>query len=227
MFMDSFTVGSCDVYIFMNELTGEEDEYFYSAYIIDAYRLPFYDVYEDYWAVEYIDKCYKAGIMNGVGDGKFSPNSPVSRAQVVTTLWRLAGEPEAENNTSDMRFTDVAEGTWYTEAVAWAASCGITSGVGGNYFAPDRTITRGEVAAILYRYAGYSGGDVTIGTNVDLSSFADSGELTDWNRDAFAWCVTNGIINGRTEMEGYPVYLAPTDVLKRSELAAILCRHGI
>ncbi len=227
MFVDSFTAGNCDVYIFMNELTGEEDEYYYSAYIIDAYRLPFYDVYDDYWAIEYIDKCYKAGIMNGVGDGRFSPGYPVTRAQVVTTLWRLAGEPEAENNTSGMRFTDVSDGTWYTEAVAWAAENGITSGVGGSCFAPDRTVTRGEVAAILYRYAEYTGADVTVDKNVDLSSFADSDKLTDWNRDAFAWCVSEGIINGRIEMEGYPIYLAPTDALKRAEIAAILCRCGI
>ncbi len=221
MFMDSFVVNGCEVYVFIDYDIETFDEV-YTAYIIDSDKSPFYDVHEGNWARPYIDLCYDAGIMNGTGGGKFSPTVPVSRAQVVTTLWRLAGEPVA---TGENKFVDVTDGTWYTEAVAWAAECGVTTGVGGNYFAPDRTVTRGEVAAILYRYADHAGEDVS--ARADLSSFADAGELTDWNRDAFAWCVANGIISGKTSGQWNPVYLAPSDALTRAELAAVLCRYGL
>ena len=221
MFMDSFVVNGCEVYVFCDyDIESFDDAYV--AYIIDDDKSPFYDVQEDHWAREYIDICFNAGIMNGTGGGKFSPSGAVSRAQVVTTLWRLAGEPAAEGENT---FVDVADGTWYTDAVKWAAECGITSGVGGDYFAPDRTVTRGEVAAILYRYAEYAGDDVT--AKADLSTFADADELSDWNRDAFAWCAAEGIITGKTAGESSPVRLAPSDALTRAEIAAVLCRYGV
>ncbi|MBR5447656.1 MAG: S-layer homology domain-containing protein, partial [Clostridia bacterium] len=220
---NSFVVNGCEVHVFLDN-DPETDEYIYVAYIIDGNKSPFYDIREDHWAREYIDTCFEAGIMNGTGGGKFSPSGAVSRAQVVTTLWRLAGEPEA-NGASGMTFTDVADGQWYTEAVAWAAENGITAGVGGSSFAPDRTVTRGEVAAILYRYASYAGEDVS--GRADLNTFADTGALSDWNRDAFAWCVDGGIIGGKTTGELQPVYLAPSDTLTRAELAAVLYRYGI
>ena len=86
-------------------------------------------------------------------------------------------------------------------------------------------MTRGEVAAILYRYASYAGEDVS--GRADLNTFADTGALSDWNRDAFAWCVDGGIISGKTTGELQPVYLAPSDTLTRAELAAVLYRYGI
>ncbi|MBR5633149.1 MAG: S-layer homology domain-containing protein, partial [Clostridia bacterium] len=222
-YWDSFVTNGCEVYVF-NDYDMDIPEISYVAYIIDGNKSPFYDIREDHWAREYIDTCFEAGIMNGTGGGKFSPSGAVSRAQVVTTLWRLAGEPEA-NGASGMTFTDVADGQWYTEAVAWAAENGITAGVGGSSFAPDRTVTRGEVAAILYRYASYAGEDVS--GRADLNTFADTGALSDWNRDAFAWCVDGGIIGGKTTGELQPVYLAPSDTLTRAELAAVLYRYGI
>lgn len=212
------TISGCNIYVF----SSNDPEYAYTSYIIKNNSPHFSDVFEDNWAAPYITLCYESGIMNGTGNGKFSPLSEVSRAQVVTTLWRLAGEPAAEGENT---FVDVADSTWYTDAVAWAAECGITTGVGGAYFAPDRTVTRGEVAAILYRYAEYAGDDVSV--KADLSSFADKSELSDWNRDAFAWCAAGGIITGKTTGEFAPVRLAPSDALTRAEIAAILCRYGI
>ena len=183
---------------------------------------PFSDVAEGDWYYDAVQYAYENGIMNGTGGGKFSPAAEVSRAQVVTTLWRLAGEPEPEG---ENKFVDVQNVLWYSTAVTWAAENGITTGVGGAYFAPDRTVTRGEVAAILYRYAEYAGDDMT--AKADLSTFADAGELSDWNRDAFAWCAAEGIITGKTAGESSPVRLAPSDVLTRAEIAAVLCRYGI
>ena len=220
--LESFAVNGCEVHVFF-DYDPETYESIYVAYIIDGDKSPFYDIREDHWAREYIDTCYEAGIMNGTGGGKFSPSGAVSRAQVVTTLWRLAGEPDAKGGTNGMVFTDVAGGQWYTEAVAWAAENGITAGVGGSSFAPDRTVTRGEVAAILYRYASYAGEDVS--GRADLNTFADTGALSDWNRDAFAWCVEGGIINGKAA--GSASQLAPSDTLTRAELAAVLYRYGI
>ena len=220
MAYDVINMGGCDVFVFANHYDGEP--IVATAYIISDDKSPFYDVQEDYWAREYIDECFDAGIMNGTGGGKFSPAAEVSRAQVVTTLWRLAGEPEPEG---ENKFVDVQNVLWYSTAVTWAAENGITTGVGGAYFAPDRTVTRGEVAAILYRYAEYAGDDMT--AKADLSTFADAGELSDWNRDAFAWCAAEGIITGKTAGESSPVRLAPSDVLTRAEIAAVLCRYGI
>ena len=217
---DSFVTDGCEVYVF-SDYDAETLEITYVAYIIAGDKSPFNDVQENHWAVSYIRDCYEKGIMNGTGGGKFSPATEVSRAQVVTTLWRLAGEPEPEG---ENKFVDVQNVLWYSAAVTWAAENGITTGVGGAYFAPDRTVTRGEVAAILYRYAEYAGDDMT--AKADLSTFADAGELSDWNRDAFAWCAAEGIITGKTAGENAPVRLAPSDALTRAEIAAVLCRYG-
>lgn len=219
MAQDVIDMDGCDVFVFVNYYDGEPIA---TAYIISDDKSPFYDINEDHWARVYIDECFEAGIMNGTGGGKFSPSGAVSRAQVVTTLWRLAGEPEPEG---ENKFVDVQNVLWYSTAVTWAAENGITTGVGGDYFAPNRTVTRGEVAAILYRYAEYAGDDVT--AKADLSTFADADELSDWNRDAFAWCATEGIITGKTAGESSPVRLAPSDALTRAEIAAVLCRYGV
>lgn len=213
---DGYTVfEGCEVYAFAD---GEDFVY----YVISG-RSPFMDVAERNWAFPYIAECYNAGIMNGTGGGLFSPAADVSRAQVVTTLWRLAGEPAPEGE--GVLFDDVENGRWYSDAVAWAASVGVVNGVGDGSFAPTRAITRGEVAAIFYRYAKLVGEDVT--AEADLTAFADEGELKSWNRDAFAWCVERGIINGKSVGAGAPVRLAPNDILSRAEIAAIICRYGI
>ena len=210
----------CEVYVFMDGLKNYSDELTFTAYVIDGNKCPFNDVSESHWAAPYITSCYNDGIMNGTGGGNFSPDMEVSRAQVVTTLWRLAGSPKPDGENS---FADVADGQWYTDAVTWAAESGITNGVGGNFFAPERTVTRGVVAAIIYRYAAYMGEDTD--GKADLSSFADMDELADWNSDAFAWCVHSGIITGKSGGGVTPARLAPTDVLTRAEIAAILCRY--
>lgn len=220
MFYSCFEMGECEVWVFADGLFSETDELTYTAYIIDGEKNPFYDVHEGNWAEPYIKECFDMGLMNGTGNGAFSQNMNVSRAQMVTTLWRLAGSPVPEGENT---FVDVPDGQWYTDAVTWAAENGITSGVGGSYFAPDRDVTRGEVAAIIYRYASAMGEDVA--EKADLSSFADAGELTDWNRDAFAWCVSKGIITGKTAGKWEPIYLASADKLSRAELAAVLCRY--
>ena len=211
-FDEFFEMPDCQVLVF-SEYNDEKEVWDYTYVILRT--SPFNDVVLNNWAYPYVNGCVNRSIMNGTGGGQFSPNMQVSRAQVVTTLWRLVGSPKlnAENS-----FVDVPDGQWYTDAVTWAADSGITTGVGGSYFAPERAVTRGEVAAIIYRLAAAMGLD-TEGKD-DLSGFVDTNELADWNRDAFAWCVYSGIITGKSGSS-----LAPNDTLSRAELAAILMRY--
>jgi len=114
---------------------------------------PFGDVKPGDWFFDDVGFVYTSGLMIGTGTESplFSPDMPMSRAMLVTVLYRLAGSPDASGLPN--AFTDVPEDSWYGSAVAWAAANGITSGVGGNRFAPDDNVTREQAAAILLRYA--------------------------------------------------------------------------
>ncbi len=101
------------------------------------------------WAHDGIDYCVENELMNGVGNNLFNPNGTVSRAQLVTILYHLAGNPETAFKGT---FTDVAEGLWYSDAIEWAAANGVVNGVGDGKFAPDQSITRAQIAAIIMRY---------------------------------------------------------------------------
>ena len=126
-----------------------------------------------------------AGITDGMGNNQFQPNTGCTRAQLVTFLWRAAGEPEPENAKNP--FTDVAAGSYYEKAVLWAVEKGITKGVDVGKFAPDQTCTRAQIVTFIYRAAGKP--EVT-GTN----PFTDV-EKNDYY-DAILWAVENGITNG-------------------------------
>lgn len=131
---------------------------------------------------------------------------------LVTVLHRLENTPAGGTST----FPDVAAGTWYTDAVAWAADNGIVTGTGAG-FNPNGNVTREQLAAILYRYAQ------TIGINTDqkgdLSSFSDNADVSSWAQDAMSWAVGAGLINGKTNGK-----LDPAGNTTRAEVAAILMR---
>ena len=127
--------------------------------------------------------------MTGTAEGMFSPDSDTTRGMLVTMLWRLEKEPAAKKTAS---FTDVASGSWYDEAVAWAQEKGIAEGMGDGTFAPNRKVTREQLAAFLYRYAQYKGYDLT--GKAELAGFVD--QPSSWAVDDVKWCVGNGIING-------------------------------
>ncbi len=218
---DMENIGICDIYMMADY--DDDGNMIYTTYVLAPAAYLFYDSYPEHWSYPYIHAVYEIGIMKGIGGNMFGTVNKSSRAQLVTIIWRLAGEPESDSD--EMNFTDVPESKWYTEAVKWAADEGIVNGVGGELFAPDRTITRGEVAAIFYRFAEYMDLDTT--ARADVSEFADTDELTDWNRDAFAWCVAMGIINGKEISPEKPCKLAPDDVITRAELAAIICRFEV
>ena len=175
--------------------------------------LPFHDVTEGDWFYEAVRCAYETGLMDGVGDSLFAPNSQTTRAQLVTILHRLAGQPAVSG---DLIFTDVEAGTWYADAVAWAAENGIVNGTTDTTFAPGEDITREQLVTVLYRYAESKGYDVS--ASADLSGYPDAGQVQDYAQPAMAWAVAEGIV------EGVDGNLNPTGDATRAQIATILMR---
>ena len=176
--------------------------------------LPFPDVTEGDWFYDAVRYAYETGLMDGVGDSLFAPNSQTTRAQLVTILYRLAGEPEPGG---DSGFADVETGTWYTDAVAWAAENGIVNGVSDTEFAPGDDITREQLAAILYRYAACQGYDVS--QRADLSGFGDASSISDYAQEALSWAHAQGLVLGFEDGS-----LRPQGTASRAQIAAVLMR---
>lgn len=165
-----------------------------------------------HWAKEAVAFASSHELFNGVAEGIFAPDAPMSRAMLATVLYRLEGA--AANGGSP--FADVAEGTWYTDAVLWASAENIVSGTGDG-FAPDRDITRQELVTMLYRYAKSIGLDT--GSMAKLDDYTDGGGVADWAGDAMSWAVGNGLVSGRTSTT-----LAPSGTATRAEVAAVMQR---
>lgn len=178
---------------------------------------PFTDVASD-WAYAGIEYCYRHGVMNGTAETTFAPKMAMSRAMVVTALYRLSGAPQGA---PDAGFADVPQNTWYTDAVNWAAEAGIVNGVGGNDFAPDRTITRVEFVTLLYRYGDYCGEDVS--ARKDLSSFIDGKEVAPWALEGAEWAVAVSLIQGAPVEGGLALNLQ--GVATREQAATLLMRY--
>ena len=165
---------------------------------------------------EGVDYALTNGLMNGVGGGKFEPDGQLTRAQLVTVLYRAAGEPDTGKQVNP--FTDVADDAWYTKAVIWAANNGIVNGVAKNTFAPDDSITREQIAAMLYRYAG-----AKAVKEDKLSAFPDAAKVSDWAKEALNWAVAGGLINGVADANG-TASLEPQATATRAQIATILMR---
>lgn len=175
----------------------------------------FTDVEENGWYHTGVDFMVKNGFMNGVADDAFDVDGNLTRAQLVTILYRIAGEPES---TATNPFADVADGQWYTNAVIWAAENGIVKGVNTTTFAPNDQITREQIATILFRYAKAEK------VEGKLAGFPDAGKVSDYAADAMAWAVEQGLINGISESDG-KTYLAPQETATRAQIAVILMRY--
>ena len=152
--------------------------------------------------------------MQGTSDTTFSPDGIVTRAQLVTILHRLEGEPEVP---IECTFTDVPEGQWYSKAIKWAAAMGIVNGVGNNKFDPDGKITREQIATILHRYSGLPNAEGS------LDTFPDKDSVSSFAIDGMAWAVGEGLING-VSVNG-ETKLAPLDNATRAQIAAIMMRY--
>ena len=175
---------------------------------------PFVDVAEGDWFYDAVVYAYQNELMDGVGGNRFAPNSETTRAQLVTILYRLEGQPAVSG---DLPFTDVESGTWYTDAVLWAAQNGIVNGVTDTTFAPGDNITRQQLVTILYRYAEAKGYDVS--ASADLSGYPDAGQVQDYAQPAMAWAVAENIIQGMEDGT-----LKPAGNASRAQIATILMR---
>ncbi len=168
----------------------------------------------NHWAREDIITAIQRGLFCGTGANTFSPEAPLTRAQLVTVLHRLAGSPEATGSS----FQDVGKDQYYTEAVAWAKEQGLVNGVTPERFCPNRPVTREQFAAILYRYAKLRGQDVS--SQADLSAYLDAGSLSGYAQSPMAWAVAEGLIQGVSETA-----LCPGSSSTRAQAAVILVRY--
>lgn len=178
-----------------------------------AGSMPFTDVTEKDWFFDAVEYVYENGMMSGTGNNKFSPNTTTTRGMIVTILHRMEGTPTA----AGAAFSDVPEGQWYTAAVAWASANSIVNGYGNDKFGPNDTITREQMAAILYRYSQYKGYDTTASDN--LASFSDAAEVSTYAVDAMGWSVGSGLISGFSGN-----VLMPRGSATRAQVATILMR---
>ena len=171
----------------------------------------FTDVEENVWYHDGIDFMVRNGYMNGVAADTFDVEGSLTRAQLVTVLYRLAGEPETS---AAIPFADVADGQWYTKAIVWAAENGTVNGVNETTFAPNDPITREQIAAILYRYAHEENTE-----DGKLTSFPDAKDISGYALEAMNWAVARGLINGSDGK------LLPQDTATRAQIAVILARY--
>ena len=171
----------------------------------------FSDVEKGSWYDSSVSFMVEKGLMYGVGNGRFNPTGDVTRAMLVTILYRVEGSPSVEGMSNP--FTDVPK-SWFTDAVIWAAGNGIVSGVGQGRFAPDTPITREQIAAILYRYEGQPQ------ISGSLSAFTDGSKVSSYARTSMIWATGVGLISGVGGGR-----LAPGDTATRAQIAAILTRY--
>ena len=176
--------------------------------------LPFTDVKSGDWFCDSVRYVYENELMSGTGTTTFGPNEKTTRGMIVTILYRLENEPSVS---ADSAFSDVEAGQYYANAVAWANQNGIVTGYDDGRFGPNDTITREQMAAILYRYADYKEQDVSAAA--DLSAFTDAGNVSDYAVQAFEWAVSEGLITGSTDTT-----LSPAGSALRCEVATILMR---
>ncbi|MFR0735166.1 MAG: S-layer homology domain-containing protein [Oscillospiraceae bacterium] len=168
------------------------------------------------WYHEGVDFALDQGFMVGMGDGRFLPNGELTRGQLMTILYRMAGEPEAAETTP---FADVKMDQYYGQAIAWAAENGIAKGITDTRFAPNTAVTREQLVTFLFRYAQFSHEDVK--GVCDLTEFADHKAVSDFAREPMAWAVDTGILTG---MDGL---LNPKGDATRAQIATMLLRYFV
>ena len=194
-----------------------------------AAEAQFTDVAPDAWYAEAVEYVCSEKLMVGVAEDRFAPEDNVTRAMAVTPLWRREGSKTVDKTCFTQPFADLDD-TWYSEAAAWAISEGVVKGYPipftgvptgvFYYFAPYKAITREELATFLFRYAAAIGVDTS--PRADLGKFVDQAKVSDWAKDALAWCVAVGIIDGIKE-NGAQV-LCPQGTATRAQFAEMLMR---
>lgn len=178
-----------------------------AIFAYDYPDMPFTDVNSNSWYFNAVEFVYNKGIMQGVSSTKFSPNGTVTRGMLVTMLWRMAGEPYVGGGS----FDDVASGSYYATAVAWAAKNGIVDGYNSTRFGPNDAVTREQIATMLYRYAKWLGYSAS---GSSLAGYSDASSVSSWAKDAMGWAVKNSVVTGATATK-----LNPTSSATRAETA--------
>lgn len=177
----------------------------------------FSDVLSSDWFSTAVNSMADMGIVNGMSETAFEPQTNITRAMFASMLYRYAGLPETEG---DVTFTDIDESAYYASAVKWAALQGIVTGYDENTFAPNDTITREQAAAMLYRYAKSIGADTSVGEDTNILSYDDYGNISEYAIPAICWTVGSGIMKGRTDSTVNPV-----DTVTRAETAQIIYNY--
>jgi len=176
----------------------------------------FTDVCDDDWFYENVKYVVDNKLMNGVSKDEFAPHNTLTRAMLVTVLYRNAGQPTVNKS---IPFDDVDMGSYYADAVVWAKQNGIVNGVSETRFAPDANITREQIATIIHRYAQYKGYDVSVGENTNIFSYDDASNISDYAVSSMKYVVGSALMKGKTNTT-----LNPLDNATRAEIAAILQR---
>jgi enterochelin esterase-like enzyme len=171
----------------------------------------FTDVNADGWYASAVNYCYDKGLMSGVSETSFEPDTTVSRAMLVQVLYSLENSPAVDL----VSFTDVSDGQWYANAASWAFSNGIISGYTNGRFGPNNPVTREQVALILYQYVTSKGYDNS--KSADTAAFQDNGQISSWAADSVKWAVGSGLISGKGDN-----ILDPQGTATRAEIATIL-----
>lgn len=198
-----------------DEVQSPADDNNEQSPITDEWVNPFNDVSEKDWFFGSVMDINKKGLMSGTTATSFAPSMTLTRAMLVTILWKAEGEPQVD---FAMPFTDVDDAAYYAEAVRWAVSENIAKGISETEFAPDANITREQITAILYRYAEYKGYDVTQG-GMQIREFDDFESIAAYAINAMTWAVNTELMKGKTASA-----LNPKDFATRAEAAAILKR---
>lgn len=170
------------------------------------------------WAHNAIEYVLEYGLLSGLGNGTFDPSGSMTRSMLVNVLWRAAGKPKPTGNAS---FSDVKNGSWYTDSVLWAAENKVASGTGNGKFDPNGNVTREQIAVILQNFCRYQ--NKKTDARADISAFADNKKVSSWAVDAMKWAVAEGLISGR-ESDGKRT-LDPQGNATRAEVSSILMRY--
>lgn len=179
-----------------------------------VWKNPFTDVKSDDWFYGNVEYAHKNGLFSGTTETTFAPNEDLTRAMLVTVLYRAEDKPEVEEKS---KFTDVADDSYYSDAVAWAEVNGIVMGISESEFAPDRKITREQIAAIMYRYALYKGVEaVTLEENL---TFTDAKDISEYAVSSMNWIIGQEIIRGYEDGT-----VRPKNNATRAEATAVLQR---
>ncbi len=183
-----------------------------------AVTLPFTDVAESDWFYDPVVYAYDTGIMTGTSATEFAPNVTMTRAMIVSVLYRLEGSPDLSEGNLGYPYEDVEGDAWYAMPVYWARESGVMAGYSDSTFGPNDPITREQLAATLYKYAEYKGEDVS--ARADLSGYSDAATISDWAEEVLSWANAEGYVNGMTATT-----IGPQSGATRAQVAAIFQRY--